>query len=123
ELIKYLKTRGYKIYILSNIWPMSLELLYNKFPTLEALFDGAYIPQASNGFIAKPHPSFYEGFKYYLAQQNQAHKQIIFIDNRKKNIKAARQAGLIALKFSSAKELVDKLIHLKTENGLRPLPV
>lgn len=113
KLIKSLKSKGYKIYILSNIWPESLNILYNKFPELKILFDGAYIPDAKNGFIAKPHPSFYEGFKYYLFTKKQTDKQIIFIDNSEKNIKGAQEAGLYAVEFSSVPELVS---YLKDKN-------
>lgn len=106
-----LKFYNYKLYILSNIWPSSLEQLYTKYSILKDIFDGVYIPSEKNNYIAKPSPKFYKGFEDYLKnEQNLENKQIIFIDNSHKNISAARKLGISAIEFRSINNLIKFLV-------------
>lgn len=108
-ILQKLKQKGYKLYILSNIWAHSLEHLYKKFPFLKELFDGVYIPSKDNNFAAKPSFVFYKGFKEYLSKQGQAHKQVIFIDNGEDAIKEARKANIHGYEFTSVKNFIQFL--------------
>jgi HAD superfamily hydrolase (TIGR01509 family) len=107
-LLKSLKKQGYPLYIASNVWESLLIGLRRKFPQFDMLFDGYYFP-ALNNYIEKPDPRFYQGLKRFLRERGQPINSIIFIDDKHKNIIAARQEGLIGLKFTSADDLKKKL--------------
>lgn len=112
DLLRILKKRGYKLYILSNIWGPLLINLEKKFPELKTLFDGHYIPSAENNYIEKPYKLFFDGFKEYLQQQGQESKEIIFIDDKARNINAAQKDGYIGIKFENTKKLILQLKDL-----------
>ena len=105
DIIKGLKHKGYKIYVLSNCAQETYEKLQIKFPAIFTLFDGEYLPNNKNNYHHKPQLSFYKGFKSYVAQKGHNLKQIIFIDDKKENIVAAREENILGIQFENAKKL------------------
>jgi HAD superfamily hydrolase (TIGR01509 family) len=120
ELVQALKHAGFHLYILSNIGPHVFDILKQQHPYIFSLFDGRYTPDFANNFISKPDPLFYEQFKNYIKKHEQQDKQIIFIDDRKANIKSAQKLGIIGIQFISPEKLKDTLntIGLKDLNLL-----
>ena len=105
ELIKTLKAQGFSLYILSNIGNETFEELATIYPELKEYFDGAYTANADNDYLHKPHPEFYEGFKEYIRQEGHDAKQILFIDDLKKNLAAAARCNIAGVHFTSPKRL------------------
>ena len=113
DLIKKLKDDGYKIYVLSNIGEKSLKYISQKEAEVFDLFDGYYTPSEKNSYVRKPKTEFYNGFKEYLVAQKDNNKNIIFIDDLKKNIKSANELGFHGIIFKSPDQLRKQLIKWK----------
>jgi len=103
DIIHELKEKGYSLHILSNIWPSSYAVLEKNFSALFSLFDTVQIQiREGDNRIEKPTPAY---FQHYLDQYNPKNKQIIFVDDKEKNIKAAQQHDIIGVKFENPKQL------------------
>lgn len=105
EMIAHLKAQGFNLYILSNIGRDTFEELREIYPELQEYFDGAFTARAENNYRHKPHLDFYEEFKRYLEQEGHQDKQILFIDDLKKNLAAAAQCNIAGVHFTSPKRL------------------
>ena len=105
KVIKKLKNAGFKIYMLSNIAAETLENLWGVHPDVLEVFNGIYTPSSENNYIQKPNPEFYKKFKDFLKERGDADKNILFIDDREKNIKAAVEQGFYGIIFSSPEQL------------------
>lgn len=112
DIIKVLKEQGYALYILSNIGKETFEQLCEFYPALQECFIGAYTARADNDYLHKPHKGFYEGFKNYVTEQGHGGKQILFIDDLKKNLLAAAQCDIAGVHFTSPKRLLRAFKHL-----------
>ncbi len=106
DLIKLLKKQGYTLFILSNIGKETFEQLAGIYPELLDYFDGAYTACADNNYLHKPHKGFYEEFKQYIVKQGHSDKQILFIDDLKKNLTAAAQCDIAGVHFTSPRRLL-----------------
>lgn len=91
-LIKELKERGYKLYVLSN---MSREYIAHlrKLPIFE-YFDYQVVSCAVH--IGKPERRIYD---YLLSHCNLSPAETIFIDDRKDNVEAAAEVGIVPFHF------------------------
>ncbi len=105
NMIKGLKERGFSLYILSNIGQDTFQELSEVFPELQEYFNGAYTATAENNYVHKPHPEFYEGFKQFVNNDGHEGKQIVFIDDLKKNLSAAARCNIAGIHFTSPKKL------------------
>lgn len=92
SMLRALKKRGFRLYVLSNIWQESLVKLRKKYPELDTLFVDYFIPQ---GNLGKPQPAFFVEFEKFIALR-EGSKQIIFIDNSENNVKGAQSVGILA---------------------------
>ena len=97
--IRELKEKGYQLYVLSNCRHDTFAQETEQHPELFSLFSGAYLPCPENNFGCKPQSAFYQLFKAYLAQQGHADKQIVFIDDKLKNITSAVPHGISGIHF------------------------
>jgi HAD superfamily hydrolase (TIGR01549 family) len=115
KIIQELKAAGYRLYVLSNCEETTYKKLQEAHPTIFSLFNGAYLPSATNKYNHKPNHSFYKEFQTYLNQQGLGGKKILFIDDRKENINAANTvaAGFTGIQFVSAKKLRKDLDTMK----------
>lgn len=85
-LIDYLRSNGFRVYILSNSIPKTERMI--KSEEIESHFDGVY---CSNEFgLIKPDIAIYEDAckKWGILPQ-----ESIFIDDKKENVKGAKNAG------------------------------
>lgn len=92
ELIKELKAKGYKLYVLSNMSKEYIEYL-RKLPVFE-YFD--YQAVSCEQHLGKPDHKFYE---YLLSHCNLVPSETIFIDDRKDNVEAAAELGIVPFHF------------------------
>ena len=106
ELVKELKDRGYKIYLLSN----TSKVFYSfkeLFPVIK-LFDGTFI-SADHG-ILKPDRQIFSMFcdKFSLSP-----RECVFVDDSQANVKSASEEGFTGITFSgNAEELKMELVKL-----------
>lgn len=105
QLIAHLKQKGYKLYVLSNIGNDTYNQLIKRYPEIFNHFDGAFTAKLENNYCQKPDPLFYEQFKSFLLEQNEDGKQIIFVDDLKRNIASAIKANIAGIRFTSARQL------------------
>ncbi len=92
ELIKELKAKGYKLYVLSNMSKEYIEYL-RKLPVFE-YFD--YQAVSCEQHLGKPDHKFYE---YLLSHCNLLPSETIFIDDRKDNVEVAAELGIVPFHF------------------------
>jgi FMN phosphatase YigB (HAD superfamily) len=111
QLIEQLKQCDYTLHIFSNIGPSLYENLAKEFPNIFKQFDTIHIPQEQNSFVTKPHP---QAFKNYLQTCNIQQKQIIFIDNNRRNIDMALKHNMFGIHFKNCQ----KLSHLFVQLGI-----
>jgi FMN phosphatase YigB (HAD superfamily) len=60
--------------------------------------------------IEKPDLRYFEMLKTKINPADE--KYILFIDDKKENVEAARKAGLLAIQFDNAKQLAEDLKNL-----------
>jgi HAD superfamily hydrolase (TIGR01509 family) len=92
ELIKELKAKGYKLYVLSNMSKEYIEFL-RKLPVFE-LFD--YQAVSCELHLGKPNSKIYE---HLLSHCNLVPAETIFIDDRLDNVEAAAELGIVSFHF------------------------
>jgi len=109
NLIRNLKARGYTVHLLSNIGDHLLEELRMRFAEVIDLFDAHHVTQREYDYLGKPHAQM---FTTYQARYNPENKQVIFIDDKQRNIAAAQQYGMIALRFYNPVQLQHDLEQL-----------
>lgn len=112
-LIAFLKIKGYKIYIFSNIGSMTYQKLYKPYQQFFNNFDGIHFAESSNNWIAKPHQ---DAYKLFLKKYNINPQKMIFIDDKPKNVLAAQQHGITSIVFKSTRQLLQQLTNLNIIN-------
>lgn len=108
-LINTLKKKGYTLHILSNIGERFFYDLQKKHPAIFALFDASKVTSSSENYIGKPH---HQIFHRYLETYNHNNKNIVFIDDKQKNVLAARSLGIIGYLHRSPQQLSKDLATL-----------
>jgi FMN phosphatase YigB (HAD superfamily) len=106
DLIQSLKAQGFSLFILSNIGQETFVKLCTHYPLLNEYFEGAFTARSENKYVHKPHPEFYESFKEFVAERGHGDKQILFVDDLKKNVAAAAQCSIAGVHFTSPKQLI-----------------
>ncbi len=109
-LMHELSDLGYIHHLGSNIGKTVLDDCTEKFSTIFTLFEGATIPfecTRSAKIIKKPNLEF---FHTHAAKYNLQPHQIIFIDDKIANVRAAQAAGMHAFHFKNPRDLRKQLI-------------
>jgi len=107
RILQTLKARGYELHILSNVGPDRLRRLREKYPDVIGLFDKMLINNGdAKHLIKKPQKAFYE---QYLRKFNLQSKNVLFIDNKKANVRVARELGFSGIHFKNPKQLLAEL--------------
>jgi 2-haloacid dehalogenase len=99
ELLSEVKASGMPCYTLSNMEPDAFAVRRDRFPFM-GWFD-AHVISGLEG-VAKPDPKIFEILLHRHGLRPQA---TVFVDDQARNVGAARDLGLIALRFSSATQL------------------
>lgn len=104
EFCEYVKSRNYKIFVLSN----ASDKFYDYFERLLPLdfFDGVVV--SSDIHINKPDRKSYE---YLLNTYHLDASQCLFIDDRLENVNAAKEVGICGYQFKNDYEAI-KLNYL-----------
>lgn len=107
-LMNELSNLGYTHHLGSNIGKTVYDDCMDKFPTIFNLFKEITIPFESENakIIKKPHPDF---FHSHTIKSNLKPEQIIFIDDKLANVKAAQSVGMHAIHFKNARQLRQEL--------------
>jgi FMN phosphatase YigB (HAD superfamily) len=93
---------------LSNIHDVSFEDLCAAFPGYFDIFDGCHIVRNNDPALRKPAAAAFDSCKALIAEKH-PNRPIIFVDDKKSNIIAGQQAGLMGITFSSAQQLEKEL--------------
>lgn len=103
--VKYLKKKGYKVYILSNFCETLLNKVRKDIP--EQYVDGAVWSYEVK--MMKPEKEIYE----YLLDTYQINpKKAVFIDDRRENLTAAEKKGIHTVQFKNFRQAVEDLKKL-----------
>lgn len=105
ELLTELKTRGYHLYGLTN-WSYKVYAVMERLPIFR-LLEGTVI--SSEEHLIKPDPRIYQCLiDRYELQPSES----IFVDDKQKNVDAAKACGMGGLVFTSADQLRSDLQQL-----------
>jgi FMN phosphatase YigB (HAD superfamily) len=113
ELYKKLHAQGFPFYTATNIGSIFFSDLQKRFPDL---FNDNFIKHSMTvdysvkDPIEKPDLRYFEMLKTKINPADE--KYILFIDDKKENVEAARKAGLLAIQFDNAKQLAEDLKNL-----------
>lgn len=108
ELARKLKAAGHPIYLFSNINDKAFDALRADWPGAFDIFDACHVTTKNNPTLRKPAPEAYTSCKVLIASQFPT-KNIIFIDDKKKNIVAGAQQGMHGILFKNLKNLKKQL--------------
>lgn len=102
KIVKTLKRSGYKLALLSNVFPYRDTILkkrgcYKFFP---------YVILSSKVKLKKPDKKIYE---YAIKKLKVKANECLFVDDREKNINGAKKVGMKAILFKSARQLEKEL--------------
>ena len=115
-LLKFLKSRGYKLYYLSN-WGRSAFTLMKKSHIMDfmSLFDGGIVSYEVG--LKKPNPNIY---KLLINECNLDPERCIFYDDKKENCDAARRIGIKAVQFKeqTVKDIMELPSVISESTGL-----
>ncbi|MGV8169208.1 MAG: HAD family hydrolase [Candidatus Nanoarchaeia archaeon] len=109
EVLKELKKRGYKLYLLSNVDQFSFEQVNEKFKLTE-LFDKVY-PSYETGLL-KANP---EAYKQILKENKLKEADVVMVgDSLDSDVKSAEKAGIkgILIDRRDTRDAEDKIISL-----------
>jgi len=111
--IKQIKAAGYRLIIASNIGENTYKDLAKRHPAVIELFDYAFTSGKISGYKKKPYHSYFVALRKYINKNIGDVEHIIFIDNKRKNIRIAMTHGIYGIHFISAEKLpgeFDKII-------------
>ncbi len=115
QTLKALKRRGYKLFVFSNVGSLTYEILQKEMPKLFALFQDARICSPENKYTSKPSKiAYHEALEMVRNHGIDTEKtKIIFIDDKKGNLKPAQDLGIHALWFSTPFQFRRELRQIK----------
>lgn len=103
-ILRDLHARGVRLVALTNwsaeTFPHALEL----FPEVFALFDDVVVSGEEG--VAKPDPEIFEALARRLGHSVEG---VFFVDDALRNVSAAREAGMDAVRFTDAQALLEDL--------------
>lgn len=111
DILEELKRNGYTHHVGSNMGITTFNTIINaqKYPQFSPLFSNfdlnkSHVVTRKTDIVKKPNPQFFED---YLEKNklNPKTTRIIFIDDRRKNVKAANSVGLEGIRFKNAAKL------------------
>ena len=104
--IRYLKDKGYHVYILSNYATYTLEKTEEELTFLKYVDGAVFSCQVKQ---IKPEPDIYQTL---IKRYNLDPQKSVFLDDRKENCEAARKQGIHAIQFESFKQATAELEKL-----------
>jgi len=110
KIAQELKNLGYTLHLFSNIGCTIVNDLSCSYPEIFTLFDKVQVPSSENNYTGKRQPG---AFALYQTTCNPENKQIILIDDNKKNIARAAHVNMAGIYFKNAQQLRTNLEQLK----------
>jgi len=107
EILKEIKSRGYRTFILSNFHLLAYEDVIKRYDFFKS-FDGGIISYKEN--LLKPESQIYEKL---ILKYNINPKESIFIDDTKANTEGASNMGFETILFDNVIDLRKKLVEYK----------
>lgn len=104
--VRYLKDKGYHVYILSNYATYTLEKTEEELTFLKYVDGAVFSCQVKQ---IKPEPNIYQTL---IKRYNLDPQKSVFLDDRKENCEAARKQGIHAIQFESFKQAAAELEKL-----------
>ena len=104
--VRYLKDKGYHVYILSNYATYTLEKTEEELTFLKYVDGAVFSCQVKQ---IKPEPDIYQTL---IKRYNLDPQKSVFLDDRKENCEAARKQGIHAIQFESFKQAAAELEKL-----------
>ncbi|WP_018615444.1 HAD family hydrolase [Segetibacter koreensis] len=105
EIFRKLKDKSeYKLYALTNWSAETFPIALQRYEFLN-WFDGVVVSGTEK--IRKPFPEFYQ---LLLDRYNVKAEEALFIDDNLRNVNAARQIGLDAIRFTTPQQLAEELL-------------
>ena len=106
RLVADLRGRGVRTWMLTNWGGDTWPAVRNRFPELLGMMDGVAVSGLETGGIAKPDRAF---FDLAVARFGADRGRTLFVDDSPFNVAGARDAGLRAVRFESARSTRDLL--------------
>jgi glucose-1-phosphatase len=106
EVIRGLKSKNYRLGILSNTNKPHFEFVKSKFPVL-GLFDDYHLSYET-GYLKPEKQAFENVIAFYRCQP----QSLVFTDDIEANIAAAKRLGINALRFKSSAQLGSDLSNI-----------
>ncbi len=103
EVLSRVKAAGYKVLLLSNIDPVRIGFIRERFPELKA-FDGAVLSCELK--LLKPDPAIYEAAARLAGTPPE---ECVFIDDMEENVAAAAAVGFAGLRYAPGTDLSAEL--------------
>lgn len=103
EYIKQLKTKGYKIYLLTNITEESYNYI-NSVIGINGFFDGGIYSYQEH--LIKPDTNIY---KLLIDKFNLNKEACIFFDDKERNVLVARNLGIKSFVFKSVEDIKNNI--------------
>lgn len=113
ELYQKLHAQGFQFYTATNIGSIFFGDIQKKFSNVfndTFIKHGMTVDYSVKNPIEKPDPRYFEMLKAKINPDGKYY--ILFIDDKKENVEAARKAGLLAIQFDNAKQLAEDLKNL-----------
>lgn len=107
-IVEKLLDKGFTLREATNMGPDEFAEHKKKYSFLQKFKPGKTVNYKMRPIIQKPNPQYF----VELAQLTPDTKYKIFIDDKLKNVKAARQAGFIGIHFTTAEQLEADLLHM-----------
>jgi len=111
ELLDALKSNGYtRHHVASNIAERHFDMVKKKFPILfndSLIKDGVILDVHNAPHIKKPHKDYFSKLSNTINPNGDY--TLVFIDDKQKNVDAARSSGLVSFQMTSVGNLMDEL--------------
>ncbi len=111
DLAKTLKQKDYNIFLLSNTDELHFPYIRKKFPSIK-IFDSGLMLSYDLGYVKPDKRIFEKALSTYDLNAGET----VFIDDRKENIIAAKELGILAihhLNYENTFEEMNKIINLE----------
>jgi len=120
KVIQALKNNGHNLLLMSNVgqdkiskdFDNSIDMLKKQFPVFNVFdLEASHLTSKEDNYTKKPNPNYYAKFleKFEKKFGKEKIKDIVFVDDRMKNIVGARNCGIKSVWFLSTEDFVKKL--------------
>jgi histidinol phosphatase-like enzyme len=121
KVVRDLKTKGYPVFLCSNIGEKMFEIYKNQRPDLfgpNGLFYDCWVSGKDNGYVDKSNPKAFElckkMIKDWASKNGKNLTKFVMVDDSKDKLRIASNVGFSGYKFKKAQKLKCALVQAKT---------